>query len=99
MEKRRNIALFLLLLAWAARADSLIESGTPSPAFWVVVAVGGVALIGVVVMISWWCCCPVQVDKPSIIDVSPNGTYQGVLEPLPTRNVVATSVKFSHKGI
>lgn len=41
--------------------QSLIDSGTPSAAFWVTVSVASLVFLVIVIMLIVWCCCPSQI--------------------------------------
>ena len=73
MEKA--LLLFLLAIVACVHAQSLVESGNPSPAFWILVAVGGLVLVIIVGMLIWWWCFPMRGDvtEPKrVMDASGN---------------------------
>lgn len=67
--------IFLLTVVTCVHAQSLVESGNPSPAFWILVAVGGLVLVIIVGMLIWWWCFPVRgdaVEGKRVMDASGN---------------------------
>lgn len=69
------IVLLSIIILSPVCAQSLVESGNPSPAFWILVAVGGLVLVIIVGMLIWWWCFPMRGDATEprrVMDASGN---------------------------